>query len=305
MKICAACSQALPKDKFSKKQWQLKGCRRCKECIAANREVALAGESALGACNDEPLLSHADGEEAPQCTDEYLFKQPPPRDECPICMLPQPLDEGETNYQACCGKVVCCGCICAVEPGKDGRIHCPFCRSPAHTSDREAIERVKKRIEADDAEAIHQLGCYSDRGEMGLQQNKGKATKLWLRAGELGHAGAYFCIGTAYDNGEGVERDEKKAKYYYELATMGGDVPARHNLGCIEEEAGNMSRAVKHWMIGAGAVFDDSLKEIRECFLYGHATKDDFEKALRAHKDAKDETKSEQRKAAAAARGLK
>ena len=34
-----------------------------------------------------------------------------------------------------------------------------------------------------------------------------------------------------YFNGEGVERDMKKAKYYDELAAMGWDVRSRHNLG--------------------------------------------------------------------------
>jgi hypothetical protein len=34
--------------------------------------------------------------------------------------------------------------------------------------------------------------------------------------------------------------------------------------------------------------------------MNGHATKDDFEKALRAHKEANDEMKSDQRDAAAA-----
>ena len=142
MKICAACSQTLPKVKFSKKQWQLKKCRRCKECIAENREVRSEG------ANDESLLPlFPDGEEAPRYTDEELFRQPPPREECPICMLPQPLDEGETYYQACCGKVLCCGCIDAVEPGKDNQILCPFCRSPAeHTSDGEWMERIMKRV---------------------------------------------------------------------------------------------------------------------------------------------------------------
>ena len=42
---------------------------------------------------------------------------------------------------------------------------------------------------------------------------------------------------------------------------------------------------------------------IRLCFLNGHATKEEFERALRAHKDAKDEMKSDQRDAVAAARG--
>ena len=91
--------------------------------------------------------------------------------------------------------------------------------------------------------------------------------------------------------------DLKKAKYYYELAAMGGDVFARANIGAIECNAGNVDRAVKHYMIAAGAGCDDSLKEIRECFLNGNATKDDFEKALRAHKEAQDEMKSEQRDA--------
>ena len=53
-------------------------------------------------------------------------------------------------------------------------------------------------------------------------------------------------------------------------------------------------------MIAAGAGDDDSLTQIRQGLLNGHATKDDYEKTLRAHKEASDEMKSEQREAAAA-----
>jgi len=84
---------------------------------------------------------------------------------------------------------------------------------------------------------------------------------------------------------------------------MRGEVLARHNIGCLEGSAGNMNRAVKHWRISAGAGYDKSLKEIRQCFLEGHATKGYFEKALRAHKEAKHAMKSDQRDAAAIARG--
>ena len=94
--------------------------------------------------------------------------------------------------------------------------------------------------------------------------------------------------------------DENKAKYYYELAAMGGNMVARYNLGNNDYVAGNMVRAMKHYTISAGAGHDKSLKKIRECFLNGYATKDDFEKALRAHKEAKDEMTSDQREAAAA-----
>ena len=96
----------------------------------------------------------------------------------------------------------------------------------------------------------------------------------------------------------------KKHKYYLELAAMGGDVTAMHNLGMFEAREGNMDRAMKHWMISAGAGYDKSLKEIREGYMNGHVTKDDFEKALRAHKEANDEMKSDQRDFAAAARAV-
>ena len=141
-----------------------------------------------------------------------------------------------------------------------------------------------------------------NRGGMGLPQSRSKARKLWLRAGELGHDAAHCCVGYAYEHGEGVERDVATAKYYYELAAIGGNVTARYNLGLLEENAGNVNRAVKHWMISAAAGYDNSLTAIREFFMSGYVTKHDFEKALRSHKEAKDEMMtSDQREACAAA----
>ena len=65
-----------------------------------------------------------------------------------------------------------------------------------------------------------------------------------------------------------------------------------------------MERAVKHWMIAAGSGFDDALERIREGYLEGYVTKNDFAKALRAHKEAQDEVRTDQRDAAAAALGF-
>ena len=48
-----------------------------------------------------------------------------------------------------------------------------------------------------------------------------------------------------------VERDRKKAKCYWELAAMGGEVIARYNLGIWEKDVGNIDRAVKHFLISA------------------------------------------------------
>ena len=49
-----------------------------------------------------------------------------------------------------------------------------------------------------------------------------------------------------------------------------------------------------------GAGLDESLKAIRLGYLSRYVTKDYFEKVLRAHKESKDEMKSNQREAAAA-----
>ena len=98
-----------------------------------------------------------------------------------------------------------------------------------------------------------------------------------------------------------MERDEKKANYYYELAAMGGDTDARHNLGVYEYNKGNMKRTLRHYMIAAGGGEKESLGAIQEMFKTGVATKEDYTKALRAYQAYLGEIKSSQRNEAAAA----
>ena len=140
---------------------------------------------------------------------------------------------------------------------------------------------------------------YRD-GDYGLPRDQAKALELWHRAGELEHATAYNNIGNAYDNGTGVERDKTKATYYYELAAMNGSVYARHNLGCNEWQAGNIDRALKHFMIAVRDGESRSLKSIKLMYKNGLATKDDYANALRSYQAYLDEIKSDQRDEAAA-----
>ena len=239
-------------------------------------------------------------------SDEDLFKQPPKKD-CPICMLPLPALESGSMYMICCGKTVCVGCMFAPVYNDKGKIiperKCPFCRTPLPNLDKkeEHIKWLMKRVEAADAEAINFIGLFYRDGLYGLQQDLHKALELWYRAGELGYAEAYNNIGNAYHFGNGVERDEKKADHYYELAAMGGDGMARHNLGCAESDAGNWDRATKHYLIAAGDGWNNSVKGIQQLYRDGHATKEDYTKALRAHQEYLEEIRSDQRDKAAAA----
>ena len=263
MKVCAACCNELPREKFSNKQWNTKQYqRRCIECIDAGQECILL----------EKLH------------DEKLFKRPPQEEDCPICFLRMPsLDTGR-RYQACCGKNICSGCVYAGLKMK-GNVDqlCPFCRTPAPKTDEEIIRRVRKRVEVGDAVAMYSLGCYYDEGFNGLIQNHDKTLELFHRAGELGNAEAYYNIGITYDNGIGVETNEKKAIHYYELAAMGGVVNARYNLGCDEYNAGNKGRSLKHFLIAVEGGDHEPVKMIQQIYMNGDATKDDYTKALQAY----------------------
>ena len=177
---------------------------------------------------------------------------------------------------------------------------CPFCRTPPYTSNEELMKSVMKRVEANDAYAVRNLGCYYDKGTNGYPQDHKKAFELFRRAAELGHAGAYTNIGYAHNNGEGVEVDKEKANHYYELAAMRGDSMARHNLGVMEGFAGNIDRALKHLTIAVQSGYAKSVERIKLMYSNGHATKEDYTSALRLYQAYLGEIKSRQRDKAAA-----
>ncbi|KAL7525495.1 hypothetical protein ACHAXR_001032, partial [Thalassiosira sp. AJA248-18] len=184
---------------------------------------------------------------AAEISDEALFKTPPTNEDCPICYLRLPLCESETKYQACCGKMICLGCDYGdAIARRSAEENCPFCRTPAATSDEEVIKKLEKRIDANDIIAMRTLGQYYFGGDSGVSQDLNKALELWHRAAKLGDAISHNQIAKTYAYA-GVEIDMKKAKYHLELGAMGGDVPARCNLGLIESQSGNMNRAMKHY----------------------------------------------------------
>jgi len=78
--------------------------------------------------------------------DEKLFKDHPPPEDCPICFLPLPLDDGQVTFEACCGKSICNGCIIAMNE-REGAKLCAFCRTPCAQSEEEYVKRIMKLME--------------------------------------------------------------------------------------------------------------------------------------------------------------
>ena len=269
----------------------LKSCTACKMVKYCNRDCQIA---------HRPQHKKACKKRATELHDEALFNEPPPPEDCPICCLPLPFDIIHTMFQSCCGKTICSGCIYAMiqDAAKRGKKReeagiCAFCRAPHANSDEDYLKRIENLT--DNAVAFYALAGVYAAGSMGLPQDWVKANELHLKAGELGHVDGYYHLGNAYDDGNGVEVDKGKAKHYWELAAMGGNVHARYNLGYTEAKAGNNRRAMKHVMISARTGHDESLDKVKSGFKNGTVTKDEYEGTLRAYHNSQLETKSDMR----------
>ena len=235
---------------------------------------------------------------AAELRNEILFKQPESNHwgDCPICCLPLPIDAQESVLMPCCCKRVCDGCDVANQKReKEGRLQqkCPFCRKPLVSTEEEKIERLMKRIEANDPMAVSYMGAR--RYEEG---DYTAALEYLTKAAALGDAKAHYPLYVMYRDGKGVEKDEKKELHHLTEAAIGGHPYARHNLGCVEEENGRTDRAVKHFIIAAKQGFDTSLDSLKNGYKAGHVSKDDFDAALRGYQAAIEATKSPQRKEA-------
>jgi hypothetical protein len=237
--------------------------------------------------------------------DDKLFKQPDGSHlgECPICLLPLPLDAKKSVVNSCCSKRICDGCCYAddLRMEKEGlEIKCPFCREIVPYTQEEADRNEMKRVKANDPNALYYVGkkLYDEGDYEG-------ATECSTKAAKLGDVTAHYHLSQFYHKGEGVEKDEKKEIHHLEEAAIGGHALARFNLGFEEGRNGRAERAVKHWIIAAKLGYDGALETLKKGFMKGFVRKDDYAAALRGHQAAVDATKSEQRDAAYAALQLK
>ena len=74
-----------------------------------------------------------------------------------------------------------------------------------------------KRVEANDPDALTYVGTqHREKGD------DKSAVEYWTKAAELGDIVAHYQLSCMYGLGEGVEKDEKKERYYLEHAAIGG-----------------------------------------------------------------------------------
>ena len=284
---CANCG------KGEEESINLKYCSACKLVKYCSAECQKA---------HRPMHKNECKKRAAELHDEALFKEHPPTEDCPICMIPLPIDKNQSAFYHCCGKHICKGCVYGMIMGRlskgkitDAQVDkckiCPFCRNIPE----EGVESLQRLADKDNAQACFDLSRYYIFGLNDLPRDMKKAHELLLKAGKLGKGRAFHNLGVSYENGS-VERDLKKSKHFYELAVINGNVASRTAIGNIETRAGNIDRAKRHFLLGARAGDTECLDLIKVGYTkLGFITKDEYADALRAYQKRRDEMKSDDR----------
>ena len=280
--VCACCGIAAIDDTKLKKDCD-GGCDLVKYCGDACKE------------NHREQHETACKKRKAEIRDKRLFTQPDNSylGECPICCLPLSLDPSKSTLMGCCCKLICDGCNYANQKreSEGGLEHrCVYCRDPIAESDEEHNKRIMKRVKKNDPVAMTEKGKKLEK-----EGDYGKALEYYTMAAELGDVAAHACLGLCYYDGDGVEKNEKKAVYHFEQAAIGGHPDARWLLAKYEAENGRFEREAKHLIIAANLGCEESLQRVKDLFVDGIVSKDDYAAALRGYQAAVDATKSPER----------
>ena len=181
-------------------------------------------------------------------------------------------------------------------------INCPYCKADGSgKTSEEHVADLMKRVEANDAGAMHALGNSYRNGLLGMQRDPEKAIELWKQAVTLGSSQAHYRLDNSYREGG----DSKKAQFHYEAAAMAGHEAARCNLGNMElDKSRNMKRAesylmkeraVKHYKIAASAGHFTAMRNLLGAFKGGLLSINDIEATLAAYNNSCAKMRSEAR----------
>ena len=241
------------------------------------------------------LLSTAQAETA----DIDIFAPLPESEECPICLLPLPLDLNETSFNPCCGKTICFGCIYKNmlrektngDPSKIGL--CAFCRQPI-IHDKNYIKRIRKLMKNNNPESyLHMAERY--RSGKGVLQSDTKSVEMYIRAAELGNANAFGYIGDDYRKGVVVEQSASKSLEFFELSAKKGSIQARRELARFHGVNGDMQVCMKHLKVIASAGDQDAMGDLMRAYKEKLIAKEELTHTLRACQASQNEMKSEDR----------
>ena len=127
LKVCTSCEQVSYCNAKCRKAHRSKHKKECRQLSAEKHNE----ESAISSNIDVDAISQKFSKI--EISDEELFADPPPKEDCGICFLPMSGGLISTTYQVCCGKRLCYGCVIAANNemiAGNMKKWCPYCRVP-------------------------------------------------------------------------------------------------------------------------------------------------------------------------------
>jgi len=220
------------------------------------------------------------------------------REECPICLLPLPIEADGNTFFPCCGKRICNGCVfrCAKNDANKGipenKQKCALC---CQTTPKNLIKALKKLMKKNYPEAFLLMAKEHRSGEDGVIQSNTKSLEMYIRAAELGNAGAYTGIGIYYEGGFGVELDRSKALEFYEVAAKKGSIEAHRQLAELCGRIGEIQISIEHRKVAARSGHKESMDTLMNMYKDKLLSKEELTQTLRSFHASSNEMKSRER----------
>jgi uncharacterized protein len=122
---------------------------------------------------------------------------------------------------------------------------------------------IAKRAAKQDHKLFVQANSAWDRGDFR------SAFELFSRAAESGDVSSQLDLGSFFDRGLHVKKDEKKAMHWYYRAYRRGAASAANNIATLHRDGGRIGKMV-WWFRRAVAMGDhDALLELGKCYETG------------------------------------
>ena len=129
-------------------------------------------------------------------------------------------------------------------------IRCATVSMSKDADNSEARKMLLKVRSSGDIEGSYGLGMLCE-----IEENYEDAFEYYSEAAEMGDARAQNALGCLYDEGKGVETDQKNSWQWFELAAQQGLIEAKTNIGArlITQDGDSLKRGEQYLREAAGA----------------------------------------------------
>jgi TPR repeat protein len=163
--------------------------------------------------------------------------------------------------------------------------------SPQET-DTQLVTKLEAEASAGNAKSQHRLGYMYQNGQ-GVEKNEGRALYWYRKAADQNHLPSINNLGWTYQNGFGIAKDLKKAVSWYQKAADQGFAAAQDNLGWMYQTgqgvSQNYTEAFVWYRKAADQDHANAQNNLARLYAAGYGVKQDYAAAARWYRKAADQ----------------